>query len=479
MFLATSTDANALVPGIVTGDPADGVVAGDESAPAVLGGTEVTGAGCSTVVPGDQTLAGNCLPASGEVNYASGCAVGTQTSYSLTAPDWILGPADLAAVSMPDRDNGSGEQSVTGAKIYEFAVPVDSACTITSVTLPDVGNSVLVPSGATTALPGLHIFGIAVRNTSTATPEVQGSSVAAPASSAWTAGVESPVENAFGPPTGVTWGNQTFREVVAPNVSAPAGSYVRIQLSDPGFLSGDGTGPIQIGAASIATGYYGAIPGQTPSALTFGGSASVTIPEGGVIYSDPLQLPFAVTAGKQLLVSIWIKNSNLPELPQNPWASGDLSYWASSTTPNETEDTTGTPFTGSTGAWSGSTIVLTGLDVTTSPADPSVVVVGDNVIDGLGTDALGDSTNLPSDRLAGQLYRQGFTTGYGVVDAGVDSNQVLTDSTTFGGVNLFARLDRDVLTEPRVGTAVIDQGPGGHTAQLGVTVSELNRRSKD
>ncbi len=220
VFLATSTDANALVPGIVTGDPADGVVAGDESAPAVLGGTEVTGAGCSTVVPGDQTLAGNCLPASGEVNYASGCAVGTQTSYSLTAPDWILGPADLAAVSMPDRDNGSGEQSVTGAKIYEFAVPVDSACTITSVTLPDVGNSVLVPSGATTALPGLHIFGIAVRNTSTATPEVQGSSVAAPASSAWTAGVESPVENAFGPPTGVTWGNQTFREVVAPNVSA-------------------------------------------------------------------------------------------------------------------------------------------------------------------------------------------------------------------------------------------------------------------
>ncbi len=181
-----------------------------------------------------------------------------------------------------------------------------------------------------------------------------------------------------------------------------------------------------------------------------------------------------MTAGKQLLVSIWIKNSNLPELPQNPWASGDLSYWASSTTPNETEDTTGTPFTGSTGAWSGSTIVLTGLDVTTSPADPSVVVVGDNVIDGLGTDALGDSTNLPSDRLAGQLYRQGFTTGYGVVDAGVDSNQVLTDSTTFGGVNLFARLDRDVLTEPSVGTAVIDQGLEDILRNSGVTASELN-----
>jgi hypothetical protein len=481
VFLATSTGSNAEVPGQLTGLPGNGVVASDVTVPGVLGNTPVTGDGCTTVVPGDQTLAGSCLPASGQVNYASGCAAGTSVSYDLTVPDWVTGPVDLAAVYTADRDTSSGQQA-DSPKIYAFAVPTDPDCTITSVVLPDIGDSVLAPAGATTPLPGLHIFGMAVRNNTTATPEVSGTSAAAPSGSAWTGAVESPIEDAFAPPSGVTWGDQTFRLDLAPTVSAPAGSQVRIQLSNPGFASGDGTGPLVIGAASIATGYYGAIPGQTPSALTFGGSASVTIPEGGEVYSDPLTLPFSITAGDPLLVSIWIENSTLPVLPLNLYPSGDLTWWASSSTPNETEDTTGTPFTGSTGDWDGSSILVSGLDVTTpaetidgiaSPGDPTVVVAGDNVIDGLGTDALSDAVDVPSNRLAGQLYSQGFTAGYGSVDAGIESNQVLADDTGHGGESLVARLDRDVLSEPDVGTVVLDEGLEDMLADSSATSSEL------
>jgi hypothetical protein len=480
VFLATSTDVLATVPGLVTGDPTDQAVADDVTVPSVLGGTTVTGTGCTHVSAGDLTASGTCVPASGQVNYTSSCTTGP-TDYNLTVPDWVAGPEDEAAVYTADRDT-TGGQSADSPKIYAFAVPINPQCTVTSVQLPDVGNSVMTPPGGTKPLPGLHIFGVAIRNNTTATPEVNGTSAAAPSGQAWTAATESPVEGAFAPPSGVTWGNQTFREVLASDVSAAEGSQVRIELSDPGFLAGDGVGPLQIGAASIATGFYGAMPGQQPAALTFGGSTSVTIPEGGVIYSDPLTLPFNVTAGAQMLVSIWVQNASLPELPMNPWASADLTYWASSSTPNETEDTTGTPFTGSTGGWSGVTAVVSGMDVTTpaetvsgspSPGDPSTVVAGNNIIDGLGTDALGDSTDLPSKRLAGQIYAQGLAGGTSPVDAGIESNQVLTDGTGNGGVNLFARLDRDVLQEPDVGSVVLDEGLQDLLSNSSLSASEL------
>ncbi|HUC25350.1 MAG TPA: hypothetical protein VMA73_21810 [Streptosporangiaceae bacterium] len=478
VFLATSDHSNALVPGQLTGLPGNGLVASDDTVPGVLGGTEVTGYGCTTVVPGDQTLAGDCRPASGTVKYENGCPDGSSVSYDLTVPDWVSGPVDLAAVYNADRDTSSGQQA-DSPKIYAFAVPTDPDCTIASVTLPDVGDSVGEPTGSTKRLPALHIFGVAVRNNTTATPEVNGTSAAAPSGQGWTGAVESPIEDAFAPPSGVTWGDQTFRVQVVPTVSVPANSNdVRIQLSDPGFLSGDGDGPLEIGAASIATGSDGAKPGQAPSALKFGGSTSVTIPEGGEIYSDPLPLPFAITAGKPLLISIWIENSSLPVLPLNTWPSAALTWWASSSpTPNETGDATGTPFSGSTGDFDGSSIVVSGLDVTTgtatTPPDPTVVVAGDNIIDGLGTDALSDALDAPSKRLAGQLYSQGYTAGYGSVDAGIESNQILADDTGHGGESLVARLDRDVLSEPDVGTVVLDEGLEDLLADSSATDSEM------
>jgi hypothetical protein len=86
------------------------------------------------------------------------------------------------------------------------------------------------------------------------------------------------------------------------------------------------------------------------------------------------------------------------------------------------------------------------------------VVAGDNVIDGFGTDVLSDAANIPSKRLAGQIYSQKLAGGTSPIDAGVAANQILTDDPALGGVSLFSRLDRDVLLEPDVGTVVIDEG---------------------
>jgi hypothetical protein len=121
----------------------------------------------------------------------------------------------------------------------------------------------------------------------------------------------------------------------------------------------------------------------------------------------------------------------------------------------------------------GASVLLSGVDVSTSSAEPTVVVAGDNVIDGFGSDALGDSVDVPSDRLAGQLYSQGLAAGYGTVDAGIGANQVLANGSGPGGQSLISRLDRDVLEEPDVGTVVIDEGLQDLLAGSAATASEL------
>ena len=199
------------------------------------------------------------------------------------------------------------------------------------------------------------------------------------------------------------------------------------------------------------------------TALTFGGSASVIVPEGGDIYSDPVTLPFALTIGKNLLVSLYLQNSPMPYLPENPRPGGASTWFAPGNSGNNAGDTTGSPFSASGSAYVVDSAVLTGIDVltgingTTQPS-PTVVVSADGLIDsGLsGTTALYD-WGAPSFRVPGQLASSGTSAGFGVVDAGIQSGQVLAGDSS-GGVSLLSRLDRDILAEPGVGTVVISDG---------------------
>ena len=111
------------------------------------------------------------------------------------------------------------------------------------------------------------------------------------------------------------------------------------------------------------------------------------------------------------------------------------------------------------------------LDGQPTPGAPTVVVAGDNVIDGATSKAVSDAADAPSQRLAGQLASQGLAPGYGVVDAGIEANQVMSGGAGPGGVSLLARLDRDILAEPDVGTVLIDEGLEDLLQASGATVA--------
>jgi hypothetical protein len=464
VFLATSTDATADVPGTVTGTP-DGTLAADSTVPGVIGGTAVTGQDCSGATVFDVNQPG-CVPATGTVTYANG----SQSSYTLTVPDWSSGPPDLAVGDFSHQVCTTVPPvcSTPVKQVYAFAVPLNPAAPVTSVSLPDVGATVSgsLSTGVTEAVPALHILGLAIRNTTTATPEVGGFLASAPSGHAWTGAFASPIEGAAAPASGRSWGDQTVRIAASADVSAPAGAAaVRIRLSDPGFQAGPASQPLQIGGATIAPQSAAGSPAPSgiPASLTFGGKAALTIPEGGDVYSDPLTLPFSVTAGQDLLVSLWIENSSRADLPENSWPSGASEWFTAVGSGNSVADNTGTPFTAGGSTRSAATAVLTGVDVTTpatagSPGAPTVVVAGDGLIDAsLSGYAVSDG-GAPSIRLAGQLAPADIATGFGTVDSGIQSNQVLADGQAGGGVSLLARVDRDVLAEPDAGTVVIDEG---------------------
>ena len=465
-FLAASSYAFAKSTGL-TGAADSGVLAGDGTVPGVPANIAVTGGGCTAAVLSDANVVG-CDPASGTVNYAAGCSV-TSTSYDLTVPDWWAGPGDIAALIASKVDLLSGTNSVH-PKVYAFSVPVQPGCQIASVTLPDVSNKVNVQLDGGSAPASynpaaLHIFGMALRNTTTATPVAGGGATAAPAGQSWTGAWAAPVELGGGPGSG-SWGNQTLRIGAEASVG---GSQVRIRLSNPGFLSSDGDALLQIGHATIAaqSSPGSSVPTGTPATLTFNGSQSVTIPAGGDIYSDPMS--FSVTAGQTVLISLYLSNAanSLSVLPLHGWTDTTGMQWVSaSASGDQTTNTTGSPFTGTGSSWSINTGILTGVDVTTAQtaADPggtpTVSVLGDNLTDVNYTTFNSKAVSFPINRLPAGLTAA-EAGAFGIVSGGVNSNQASADSgiaTGQGGVSAVGRLDRDVLAEPGIGTVIVAEG---------------------
>jgi hypothetical protein len=449
VFLATSNNAGVT-------DPEEAYTGADATSPSFnTATTAFTGAGCDDDAPTITALGGQgappgCETASGTINY-SGSSTGQP--YNLTVPDWIEGPADIAAVTLPHRNTLNGQQD-TQAKIFAFAVPLAQGVTVSSVTLPDV--STLVTGGT----PALHIFGIAVRNTTASTPEVNGTADAAPSGQSWTGSWASPAEMSVSDSadTGDSddWSNQSIAVAVTPSVS---GSDVRIKLDDPGYQASQ-TSSLTIGAATIATQSNGVVPQGTPQPLTFGGSGSVTIPAGGDIYSDPVN--FTVAAGQPLLVSLYLQSTNVPGMPEHTYTSQTAEWVSPAGSGNDTMATGSTATADYTKAGSlqdiDASTLLTGLDVTTS-GDPTVAVLGNNLTDPATS---GNTPGTPA--IAQDLIADlGSTSGYGVIDTSIESNQITADGsaasgTYQGGVNALGRLDRDILDQPGIGTVIVNEG---------------------
>jgi lysophospholipase L1-like esterase len=231
----------------------------------------------------------------------------------------------------------------------------------------------------------------------------------------------------------------TYREVV--HISR-GGAAVRIVVTNEFGLD-----PLTIGVAQIAMSAGGnAIELRTANALRFSGRASVTIPAGALMVSDPVPMklpPLANVAVSLFLPAQPIRRASIHSyaLQTNYLVVGDVVGEQTLTTPTETP------------SW----YFLKGVEVeadATNTVSGAIVALGDSITDGAASEA--NTNGRWPDVLARSIQANKTLAGIGVLNAGINGNRLLRDGD--GDQSALRRLDRDVLAQPGIQYLLVLEG---------------------
>jgi lysophospholipase L1-like esterase len=232
------------------------------------------------------------------------------------------------------------------------------------------------------------------------------------------------------PTTGFT--NQTLRQIIFTSLG---GDTVRVR-----FTNEFSDRPLSIGAAQVAIADAGgAIKSGSGRALTFGGQSSVTIVPNAQVVSDPVQLQ--VPATSELAIDLYLPESTGPVT----WHRAGLSTTYISPAGN---------YVGEPVLPAGSTALnyffLKNVEVLENTG--VVVTFGDSITD--GTASTPNTNNRYPNHLARLLSASHGRLRMAVLNQGIAGNRVLGNSL-FGGPNVQARYDRDVLSQPGVTHVIV------------------------
>jgi lysophospholipase L1-like esterase len=244
-------------------------------------------------------------------------------------------------------------------------------------------------------------------------------------------------------PTGVS--NASVRMIA--RVTA-AGEAVRIRLDNT-----YGAEPLEIGAAAVGQPMRGArlAPGSNQP-VRFGGNASVTIPPGERVTSDPVRM--AVRAGQDLAVSLHVPGAGVR--PSRHRGALTTSYLSADGAGDVTADETGEPF----GATTTSMWWLKAIDVHSRTSAGTVVAFGDSITD--GSCATVDGHDRWEDWLAVRLALAAAEQDVhkAIVNEGIGGNTVTRAGLRPPPVSTpgIERLERDVFSHHGVTHVVLFMG---------------------
>lgn len=225
----------------------------------------------------------------------------------------------------------------------------------------------------------------------------------------------------------------TLRQVVHVSIG---GKRLRLR-----FSNAFGAKPLTILAAHLAPSAGGAaIRPSGGKSLTFGGRASVTIPTGAPMLSDPID--FDLPPLSDLAVTLRVQDPSRaitghPGARCTSYLQGGDELTASDL-----------PRAARVPHW----YYLTGVDVEAADAG-AVVAIGDSITDGRGSPT--DGNGRWTDHLARRLQEKRGGVRVGVLNQGLGGNRVRNDGL---GPNALARLDRDVLAQPGARWLIVLEG---------------------
>lgn len=216
------------------------------------------------------------------------------------------------------------------------------------------------------------------------------------------------------------------------------GSALRVRLQNQ-----FGTEPLVVNATTAGLSAGGAaVRPESLRTVTFGGATTVSVPAGGEVWSDPVNL--ATSAMDDLAVSFYLANPTRMMLHD---LAGRTNYFSAPGGGDTTADTSGGGFPDTHG-W---TYLVSAVDVLGSDIDGTVVAYGSSVVDGVGADNCGPGCPPPpvfqrwTDTLAQRVVDE-LPAGHrlAVVNEGI-SGTTAAPACGGGGNDGVSRLDRDVL----------------------------------
>jgi lysophospholipase L1-like esterase len=219
------------------------------------------------------------------------------------------------------------------------------------------------------------------------------------------------------------------------------GSQLRVQFSN---LTGNG--PVTINAAHIAR--CNAAPAvdstidiATDKALSFSGMASVAIPQGQEIWSDPID--FSVPSLGN--VTITTAFGNVPSNVVGHSGSRTTSYLQGGSNNVSAASMAGAQ---TTDHW----YYISGIDVMADATAVGAVAIGDSITDGRGTDT--NRNNRWTDILSARLQADASTAHVSMMNQGIGATNLVGN----GGTAAQARFNRDVLGQSGVRYAIVFDG---------------------
>jgi lysophospholipase L1-like esterase len=236
----------------------------------------------------------------------------------------------------------------------------------------------------------------------------------------------------------------TMREIV--HISA-GGEQIRLR-----FTNEFGLDPLTISEAHVALSAGGsAIKPGSDHAVTFGGAASVNIPPGGAIFSDPVAL--AVAPLSDVAVSFYLPPQIMRAETFHGFADQD-NYVADGHSPAAPD----LPQPTTLASW----YFFDGVDVSAAEGSRAIVALGDSITD--GAHSLRNANLRWPDVLAARLNQDSSLAHVSVLNEGIGGNRVLNETV---GPSAISRVDRDVLAQSGVRYVIVlesinDIGRLGH-----------------
>ncbi len=220
--------------------------------------------------------------------------------------------------------------------------------------------------------------------------------------------------------------NQTVRMVVRTSV---AGHAVRIRLANAA-----GAAAVTFDAARIGLhAGDGSLQPGTDHPVTFGGKTTATLPGGGVLVSDPVDVP--LPASSDLVVSLFTRGDH--RSPTNHRFGLRTAYLSAE------GDHTAALRIEPVAATTENVLWLAGVDVLAAPGAATLVAFGDSITD--GDQSTPGTLGMWPRLLAARLQADPRTRHVGVVNAGISGNRLFGDNTSG-----LARLQEHVLAVPGV-----------------------------